>query len=244
MSPQNAIARCAGLVYLLVVLTGIYSLLYVPAQLSAPGDAVEPIRHLAERAPLARSGLVVLLIDQLCFLILPVLLYRLLSSTDRVAARLMVGLAWISVPLVLAAIAQRLGAVNLMSDPVLANAIEMSQRQALAIAAQRQYGNNLLMASIFWGLWLLPLGWLIWRSRRLPRVLGALLFVGGLGLVIDVIGKLMLPNWSEMAIAGYVTLPAAVGEIGACLYLLMFRSRPSNTMPLSSVDDSPAEPAS
>ena len=76
------------------------------------------------------------------------------------------------------------------------------------------------------------------RSRRLPRVLGALLVLGGLGYVLGVFAELLLPGYADGWIAGYVTLPAALGEIGTCLWLLLFGLRTgyagSTTLPSAS----------
>ena len=94
---------------------------------------------------------------------------------------------------------------------------------AFALCLQR-YGHGLRIASLFWGLWLLPFGWLVLRSGRLPRVLGLLLVLGGVGYVVQVFGGLV-PGVSDSAWIGYVRLPAALGEICSCLWLLVFGAR-------------------
>jgi hypothetical protein len=70
----------------------------------------------------------------------------------------------------------------------------------------------------------LPFGWLVLRSARLPRVLGALLLLGGVGYVVQVFGS-VVPGFAETALSNYVTVPAALGEIGSAMWLLVLGVR-------------------
>ena len=85
--------------------------------------------------------------------------------------------------------------------------------------------SALLVAQVFWGLWLIPFGWLVVRSGQLPRLLGYLLVLGGLSYVADFAGQVLVAGYGDMRFAGYVTLPAALGEIGTCLWLLVMGAR-------------------
>ncbi len=213
--------RVAGALYLVVVLAGMFCLAYAPSRL---GDG---IAEAAARADLFRAGIAAFLVMQVAFLLLPLALYRVLADVDRRAAVLMVALAAASVPIGLVAITHRLEALSLLQDAG-ANASEAMQA-AFAASIQR-YGHGLRIASLFWGLWLLPFGWLVLRSARLPRVLGLLLVLGGIGYVVKVFGGLM-PGFADSAFAPYLTLPAALGEIGSCLWLLVFGARAGRVSP-------------
>lgn len=74
---------------------------------------------------------------------------------------------------------------------------------------------------MFWGLWLLPFGWLVFKSGVLPKVFGVLLMLGCLGYAANVFGKLLIPGYAGMAVSNYATAPASLGEIGICLWLLV-----------------------
>ena len=93
-----------------------------------------------------------------------------------------------------------------------------------------QSSNNLMLTSIvFWGLWLIPLGWLVFRSGFMPRVLGALLIYGSLFYVLIFFGTVLDTNYADTAfarIAGLVTgLPSIAAEFGAALWLLIMGAR-------------------
>ena len=208
--------RIAGALYLVVVATGMFCLAWVPSQLGT--GVADAAAHIG----LFRAGIAAFMAMQVAFLLLPLALYRVLGDVDRRAATLMVALAAASVPIGLMALSHRMEALSLLDSAAQATA---AVDAAFAASLQR-YGHGLRIASLFWGLWLLPFGWLVLRSARIPRVLGVLLMLGGIGYVVKVFGGLM-PGFADSAFARYATLPAALGEIGSCLWLLAFGARAS-----------------
>ena len=209
--------RIAGALYLVVVATGMFCLAWVPSQLGTG------VADAAARIGLFRAGIAAFMAMQVAFLLLPLALYRVLGDVDRRAATLMVALAAASVPIGLIALSHRMEALSLL-DSTAAHAT--AAVDAAFAASLQRYGHGLRIASLFWGLWLLPFGWLVLRSARIPRVLGVLLMLGGIGYVVKVFGGLM-PGFADSAFARYTTLPAALGEIGSCLWLLAFGARAS-----------------
>ena len=224
MSAQSAMlrrdGRVAGALYFVVVLSGMFCLAYVPSQTG--GTLAGAVAH----AGLFRAGIAAFLVMQVAFLLVPFALYRVLGDVDRHVATLMVALAAVSVPVGLVAVTHRLEALSLLQDAT------MGADAAFASCLQR-YGHGLRIASLFWGLWLLPFGWLVLRSARLPRLLGVLLMLGGVGYVVQVFGGLA-PHIADAAWMQYVRMPAAIGEIGSCLWLLVFGARAGLQTPSTS----------
>lgn len=225
MEPKKGIARVAGLLYFIVVATGIVSLAYVPSKLMAPGDIATTIANIRSGEQLFRLGIAAGLICQIAFLLLPLALYRLLAWADRAAGAVMVALAWASVPISFVNIRSRIDLLSLLKRPDFADAFGAAQQNAFARTLLESYSNGTLVVEAFWGLWLLPLGYLVMKSAAIPRILGALLILGGVGYVADVFGTLLFPTFEAMAWAPYVTKPAALGEIGTCLWLLVFGAK-------------------
>jgi hypothetical protein len=224
--PTNrAMARTAGLLYLIVVLTGTLSLGYVPSQTIVNGDAAATVAKILATQPLFRIGIAAGALCQVAFLLLPIALYRLLAPVNRPAATLMVALAVSSVPLSLVNLVHKLDVLTLLSGASYLQALTPAQSQAQVMLSLATYGNGILVAKIFWGLWLLPFGYLVFRSGILPRVLGVLLMLGCAGYLVDVAGRLLVPGFPESAFADFATLPASLGEIGTCLWLLIVGAR-------------------
>jgi hypothetical protein len=225
MQSNKRNARIAGFLYLIVVLTGIFSLAYVPSQINVAGDAAATVRNLATHESLFRLGIVAGLACYTAFLVLPLALYRLLSPYGRQAAVLMVAFAVASVPISFVATLHKFDVLSLLGGADYLRVFGAEQLHAQVMLSLEAYGDGLQVAGIFWGLWLFPLGYLVFKSGILPRVLGVLLMLGCFGYLIDFIGRVLFPGYAESGIAGFIRLPASVGEIGTCLWLLVMGAR-------------------
>ncbi len=224
-SNRKQTARIAGVLYLIVVITGIVSLAYVPSHIDMQGDASTAVNNIIASELLFRIGIVTGLVCYTVFLLLPLALYRLLSSVNTNVAVLMVMFAVISVPISLLSVGNKLDIVSLLSGSDYSRAMAPALMHDQVMLALDRYRNGLLVASIFWGLWLLPFGYLVFKSGFLPRILGILLMVGCFGYLIDVFGSVIFSGYSKSAIADFATLPASLGEIGTCLWLLIIGTR-------------------
>lgn len=224
MQSNKRNARIAGLLYLVVVATGIFSLAYVPSQIEA-GDAASTVRNIMANESLFRLGIVSSLLCYTAFLLLPLALYRLLAAHGQQAAVLMVALAAASVPFSFANIVHRFDVLALLGDAGNLRVLGSEHLQAQVMQSLQSYRHGILVSEIFWGLWLLPFGWLVFKSRALPRVLGALLMLGCAGYLIDFIGRVLFPDYAASGLGSHVRLPAAFGEIGTCLWLLVMGAR-------------------
>lgn len=220
MTNENNIGRWAGLVYLIVIVAGFFSLGYVPGEVAAPGNPQAVLDNIVAHEALFRAGIAAFMVEQVAFLVLPLLLFRLFAATHRGVASVMVALAVVSVPIALAGAAHRLDALLLLTDADFVGALPADTAHAMAWLSLKTYGRYIFMASLFWGLWLLPFGYLVMKSGLLPRFLGVLLMLGGIGYLLDVFGGLLLPGYAAMPLSNYMILPAAVGEVGSGLWLL------------------------
>jgi hypothetical protein len=218
MTNESRLAHWAGLVYLVVVLTGFFSQGYVPGKVAAPGQPEALLDNIVAHERLFRAGIAAFMVEHTVFLALPLLLFRLLGSVHRGAGVAMVALALVGVPISLMAVAHRVDALLLLTD---AGQLPTALAHAMAWISLKSYANDILVASVFWGLWLIPFGYLVIRCGRLPRILGVLLMLSGAGYLVDVFGQLLLPGYADMTFSNYVNLPAAMGEVGTCLWLLV-----------------------
>lgn len=225
MARASGTGRLAGLLYLVVVASGIFSLAYVPGQLVVADDPQATMARIVASESLFRQGIAAFVVMQVAFLLLPFALFPWVESAGRRIAILMVVLAVTSVPLGLSALTHRLDLLSLLADPAVSRMLGPEHVRAEMVLSLEAYRNGLQVTQLFWGLWLLPFGWLAFQSRCLPRILGVLLMLGCFGYLLQVFGELLIPGYADSAIAPYVSLPAAVGEIGTCLWLLVFGVR-------------------
>lgn len=221
MDSPKKIARLAGLLYLIVVLTGIFSLAYVPSQLIVWENAEATYNAITGSETLFRFGIAAGIICYIAFLFLPFVLYKLLSPVNKSHALAMVALSVISVPISLVNLLNKFSVLTLLSGDDYLNVLGTDQLQAQILLQLEYYNNGIQLASVFWGLWLLPFGYLVFKSGFLPKLLGVLLMAGCVGYLINTFGSLLFQDYSGLGISGIVSLPATLGEIGTCLWLLI-----------------------
>jgi hypothetical protein len=218
-------ARIAGGLYLLLILFGIYSLLYVPSQIIEWDNATQTAANIRENELLFRSGIVLGLLAYLVFLFLPLQLHQLLSSVHKRAAILMVVLAVISVPVSLLNYGHQFAALSLARGTGYLSNLTHANLDPMVLMHLEQYYDGNLIAQLFWGLWLFPLGYLVFRSGFLPKILGLILMVGSVGYTLDFFGRALYSEYGATAIAAFITIPASIGEIGICLWLIFMGAR-------------------
>jgi hypothetical protein len=211
-------ARLAGLLYLIVVLTGIFSLAYVPGQLINWKDGTATTLNIMAHESMFRASILTSMLCYTAFLLLPLVLYQLLHVVNKTAAQLMVALAVVSVPISIVNLQHKWAVLDLINADATKPAAILAAAVMQALSA---YDNGILLVSLFWGLWLLPFGYLVYRSGFLPKILGILLMLGCAGYLVNLCGNTLMANYGQLGISKYISLPASIGEIGTCLWLLI-----------------------
>jgi hypothetical protein len=220
-------ARVAGLLYLLVVLTGPFVLLYVPGKLFAPGDATATARNILAHESLFRAYIVVEFISELLFVLLVLALYRLLKGVGQQLATLMAVLILIEAPLAFSSVATHMATLTLVRGADFLAVFGEPQRNALAMLLLNVDRQGVLVSQVFWGLWLLPLGVLVYRSGFIPRLLGGWLMINGLAYVAMSLTGLL---WRQhLKTVSTIATPVLFGEMALMLWLLIVgaRAKPS-----------------
>ena len=228
MTSINKTARLAGLVYLLLIVCGIINLIYIPSQLIVWDNATATFENIMGSEGLFRWGVVSGIITFLAFLVLPLLLYQLLSRVSKVHAQLMVILVLVSIPLSFANILSKLHVLSLIRQPELVQGMGQTVLQTQVMLHLDHYNNGIELSQIFWGLWLLPFGYLVYKSGFLPKLLGILLMAGCFGYLITFFGGFLYPDFYQTTFSTIVGLPASIGEIGTCLWLLIMGTNQLN----------------
>lgn len=226
-SPKKT-ARIAGALYLVVVLTGLFALMYVPSKLIDWNDATATFNNIQASETLFRLSIYAGVLCYTAFLLLPLILYKLLQHVNKPYAVAMVGLALVSVPISLFNLTHKLAVLTLISRPEYFSTLDLPNQVLLHLD---YYNDGITIAAVFWGLWLFPFGYLVFKSGMLPKFLGILLMAGCLGYLINITGGLLFSvDYKALGISRYVSLPASLGEIGTCLWLLIAGVK-SKTLP-------------
>jgi hypothetical protein len=223
-APRNP-GRVAGLWYLLLVFLGPLRLIYIPEKLFVTGNAAATASNIIAHEWLFRFGMVADLLGAMVLVFLTMAFYRLFKDVDQQLAVLVVILGGVMPALLyIVNVATDASALMVARGADFLNVFDKAQRDALVLLILRQHSHLVTAAEILWGLWLAPLGMLVYRSRFLPRFLGVWLLFNALAYVlISLIGELA-PQYSDTAFL--FAQPALLAELALTLWLVIRGSGP------------------
>jgi len=219
MTSDKHAARVAGLLYLLLAITGAFSIMYIPSAFVVPGNATATASKIAASEQLYRIGVVSDLVSQIIFVFLVVALYQLLKAVNGKLALLMMVLALVSVPMSFLNMLNQIAPLILLGGADFLSVFEKHQLDALAMVFLRLRSQGMVAVSAYWGLWLFPFGILVFKSGFLPRVLGVLLVVAGLAYLTSSLTSLLFPPYGRAISQLMLVLEA--GELPIIFWLLI-----------------------
>jgi hypothetical protein len=210
-------------------------LLYVPGKLIVSGNATATADNIRASEWLLRLGIASDLIHQTVVVFLVLALYRLFKPVNETLAKQVVILgALLSVPIMFVNVLNDVAALVLVSGADFLSVFEKPQLDALAYLFLRLHNHGIVVASIFWGLWLFPFGMLVIRSGFIPRVFGVLLMIAGVGYLASSFATLVLPRYAKLV--SQIAFPLEVAEVPIIFWLLIWGAK---TLPT----DAPASAA-
>lgn len=215
----SKIARVAGALYLSTLPLAIYFWSYLPGQLIIRGNATATGENILAHETVFRFSIVGDLFTHVVLLCLAFLLYRLLSHVDGRWAFVMVGFVLVSTAVAFVGALHNLAALLLFRGGDFLGAIATEQREALAMLFIRVHGQGYLVNELFSGLWLLPLGFLVFGGGFLQRLLAVWLVIAGFGWLALSIIALVFPSYYDVAFK--FGQPVVLGEMAFALWLLI-----------------------
>lgn len=216
--------RAAGLLYILASIPAVFALLYVPSKIIVHGDAAATVRNIASFESLFRFAIAADLISQALFVFVALALYQLLRGVDHRLALQMLTLILVAIPIAFLNEVNSVAALQLARGGDFLAPLDSPQRDALAMFFLNLRGYGFEIAGIFWGLWLFPLGLLIYRSGFIPRVLGILLMIACFAYLANSFTSLLVPTYAS-AVARWAN-PVTSFEIVFMLWLAIVGVKP------------------
>jgi len=219
MHPTDKAARVAGAIYLSMVFTAPFSLIYVPNKLIVRGDATATASNILAHETLFRLAIFGDLVGHVIFICLGIALYRLLSNVSRSWALLMVGFVLVSAAVGFLNSLNNIAALLLFRGGEFLSVFDTAQLNALGMLFIRLHSQGIFIDEIFWGVWLFPFGLLVFRSGFLPRFIGGWLIINCFRYVaLSVIALFFQPSYNT---AFKVLQPVFFGELAIMLWLLI-----------------------
>jgi hypothetical protein len=220
MTSQKRLARIAGVLYLFVGIFGGFAEGFVDPKLYVAGNAAATAANVIASPGLVRLGVVAHLLDGTFFVFLAMALYVLLEHVHKGVARAMLVLVALATGIICLNAVFQFEALRVATDSSYASAFGAAGSNTLVLLLLDIQHYGTLSAQVFFGLWLVPLGYLAYKSGLFAKWLGVLLVVGGVCYLVDLLAAFLLPNFGQ-TIHGFVVIPCAVAEISMVVYLLV-----------------------
>jgi len=220
MDSKKKSARIAGLLYLLLAITGGFGIMYIPSSIQVTGDATATANNIVTSEFTFRLSMISNLVSSVLYIFLALALGRLFKEVDAKYVKLMLSLVIIAVPIGIVNVINLIAAQSLAGGTDFLGTFEQEQRNDLALFFLNLYNRGLSLAGIFWGLWLYPFGMLVIKSKFIPKIIGILLIIGCFAYVLDSFLTLLLPEYRKI-LADYLMIPLAIGEFSIIFWLLI-----------------------
>lgn len=212
-------AQLAGLLYLIMGLTGFYTLMYVPSKITVKGDTAATIQNILSHESLFRTAIAATLICGVLSIYMAMVLYKLFKQVNALQARLLVAFVIVPIPISFAIEVFRMAALMILKGELL-KTLGPLQAQDVAMLFLKMYGYGTVVWEIFMGFWLIPFGILVYRSKFILRIIGVFLFIAGIGYTVDTLTFILFPGYLKFTKLTAYTL-SGIGEISIMLWLLI-----------------------
>src|SRR5215469_8350092 len=230
MYPTKKDARIAGLLYVLLGIVAPVRLIYIPSKLIVSGNASATANNIATHETLFRLGILSDLAAATIAIFVTLALYRLLKGVDQRLAVLMVILGSLMVtPIYFLNTLNDAATLLLVRGADFLSVFDKPQREAMAMLFLRLHHHGVVVNEVFWGLWLLPFGLLVYKSRFLPRILGVWLILNCFAYLASSVTGILWPQY-EQTLSNWL-FPVMFGEVAIMLWLLIMGAK--ETRPLA-----------
>jgi Flp pilus assembly protein protease CpaA len=214
---------------LFLVILGPLRLIYIPNKLFVAGNAASTVNNIAAHETLFRLGIAADLGGAVILVFLTLSFYRLFEGVDRNLAAQVVIFGGIMPALIyLVAVVSDFGVLMIVRGAAFLSAFDKPQQQALAVLFLKLRDAQNTAAESLWGLWLFPLGFLVYRSRFLPRFLGVWLTINGIAYLTLSFTGILVPEYQNKVFT--FGQPAFFGELALMLWLLIKGASPAATV--------------
>ncbi len=241
MNPIKKQAHIAGVLYVSASIAAVFAWVYVNGKIFIRDDAATTANNIRASETLLRLGIASELIGSIIFIFVVLALYRLFKPVSEKHAMAMAILLLISTPISLLAVLGELAALIVAGGANFLSTFDQHQLDSLSYLFFRLHGQALVVAQIFWGLWLFPFGVLVVRSGFIPRFLGYLLWIAAIGHLANSAAALVMPEYRQ-GVARFADI-LQMAELPIVFWLLLWGARVSATVSPGTTQPATAVPA-
>jgi hypothetical protein len=223
MEEKNAaytnITRIPGILYVVMGIPAAFGIMYVPSKIIVQGNAAATATNILSNEFLFRSGIVSQFISNTMFILLVFALYRIFKQVSGNYAKLMVAFVLVQVPIGFLIETFDITSLLILKGEIM-KALDSGQRQEMAMLFLAMHKYGMITVELFSGLWLIPFGQLVYKSRFIPRILGILLIIGGIAYIMESLSFWLFPDYQPF-VSRFAIILYSIGETPMILWLLI-----------------------
>ncbi|MBK6331716.1 MAG: DUF4386 domain-containing protein [Bacteroidetes bacterium] len=220
MNSNKNLARIAGLLYLIVIATGLFAEVFVRQALKVSGDALATANNIQSSEMLFRWGLVADLINFVCGLPCILIIYYLFKRVNKFLLQLALIFVIIQTAIIAVNLLNQASPLLILSGKTYLNSFQPDQLATLLQLSLNLHGVGYAIGLIFFGFYCLLVGYVIINAKMLPKIFGILYIISGLGYLMNSFIMLLSKGFANPVFV-YVAIPIFIGELSFCLWLLI-----------------------
>lgn len=220
MISDKNLARIAGLFYLIVIATGLFSEVFVRQALTVSGDALATAHNIQSSEMFFRWGFVADLINFICGLPCVLIIYFLFKRVNKFLLQLALIFVIIQTAIIAVNLLNQVSPLLILSKAAYLNTLQPHQLATLSLLSLNIQVQGYAIGLVFFGVYCLLVGYVIFKSQMVPKFLGILYITSGLGYLINSF-TMFLSKGFVNPIFTYIAIPIFIGELSFCLWLLI-----------------------
>jgi len=220
MISDKNLARIAGLCYLIVIATGLFSEVFVRQALRVPNNALATAQNIQTHELLFRWGFVADIINFVVGLPTVIIIYHFFKRVNKLLVQIALAFVIIQTAIIAVNLLNQISPLLILSDESYLNTFQPNQLATLSLLSLNLQAQGYGIGLVFFGFYCLIIGFLILKSSLLPQVLGVLYATAGLCYLINSF-IMFLSKGFENPMFMYLAIPIFIGELSLCLWLLI-----------------------
>lgn len=215
---DKKLARIAGLCYLIVIASGLFSEVFVRQTLRVPNDALATAHNIQTHELLFRFGIVADLINFVIGLPSVIIIYFLFKRVNKLLLQLALTLVIIQTAVIAINLLNQVTPLLLLNYDTYLNSYQSNQLATQALLYLNIQAQGYAIGLVFFGFYCLIIGYVSFKSQMIPKILGVFYIISGLGYLINSFTMFLSKT---NPVFEYLAIPIFIGELAFCLWLLI-----------------------
>ena len=220
MISNNNLARIAGFCYLIVIATGLFSEVFVRQALRVSNDALTTAHNIQTNEMLFRWGFVADLINFVVGLPTILIIYHFFKKSNKIILQIALALVIIQTAIIAVNLLNQITPLLLLGNDTYLNTFQQSQLATLSLLSLNIQSQGYAIGLVFFGFYCIIIGFVIYKTNAIPRIIGVLYAIAGLCYLINSFTMFLSKGFANPMFV-YLAIPIFIGELSVCLWLLI-----------------------